>query len=123
MLIAIIAHHTSAGASSECAWYFVAYTFDTTLGLLLTVLLHKAILRLARCWKKRHGLPKGAGGEAEAWYDIIALCGNYGGRARCLFRSAPGGRERGRVVCSRSIARSYMSGAGRRAWTGGRSCG
>lgn len=30
MLIAIIAHRSSA-ASSECAWYFVAYTFDTTL--------------------------------------------------------------------------------------------
>lgn len=103
MLIAIIAHHASA-ASSECAWYFVAYTFDTTLGLLLTLAFHRAVLKLAKLWKKRYGSKAaagssssyspgdvgsppasganaGSGGHApseEHWYDIVALCGQYG---------------------------------------------
>ncbi|GAB4815021.1 hypothetical protein N2152v2_002067 [Parachlorella kessleri] len=75
MLIAIIAHQTATN-TSECAWYFVAYTFDTTLGLLLTIVFHKTILKFAKCWKKRYGLPKAT--VSESWYDVVALCGNYG---------------------------------------------
>lgn len=54
MLIAVIAHSRVASEqTSECSWYFVAFTFDTTLGLALTIGLHKAALRLARWWGER----------------------------------------------------------------------
>ena len=34
------------------------------------------MLQFAKCWKKRYGLPKAT--TTESWYDVVALCGNYG---------------------------------------------
>ncbi|KAL4452727.1 hypothetical protein ABPG75_008389 [Micractinium tetrahymenae] len=54
MLIAVIAHSRVASEqTSECSWYFVAFTFDTTIGLALTIGLHKTALRVARWWGER----------------------------------------------------------------------
>lgn len=75
MLIALLAHHSST-QSSECAWYFVAYTFDTTLGLGLTVAFHKTVIRFAKCWKKRHAARLTV--SSDRWFDIVAQCGDYG---------------------------------------------
>lgn len=95
MLIALIAHNSvDAGASSECGWYAVAFVFDTTVGLLLTICLHKAALRAAHWYGERHsqryGQPlqletaDGGGGTTvaaaagEPWFAALQLCGNYG---------------------------------------------
>lgn len=89
LLIAIIAHaHTPA--VSQCAWYFVAYAFDTTVGVLLTLGLHQFILYKARqrsdppgfdlvpdTGTAQHAQHQGSK-HHEAWYDAIANCGKYG---------------------------------------------
>lgn len=94
MAIAVIAHHESQ-STSQCAWYFVAYTFDTTIGVLLTILLHKATLRMVAAYQQCSGRggDKGSGTgadcdvaaaeagpvpRAETWYDTLLECGNYG---------------------------------------------
>lgn len=79
LIIAILAHHRSA-ATSQCAWYFVAYVFDTSVGLVLTLALHKAALG----WAGRSAAA--AASEAvtkmdssrESWQTVLAECGSYG---------------------------------------------
>ena len=41
LIIAVVASSSTGHATSECAWYFVAYTFDTTLGVTIAILLHR----------------------------------------------------------------------------------
>uniref|UniRef100_A0A7S1SNL5 Uncharacterized protein n=1 Tax=Tetraselmis chuii TaxID=63592 RepID=A0A7S1SNL5_9CHLO len=72
MLIAIVAHFSTAGFSpSECAWYFVVFSLDTSLGVALAITFHKFMLRACRQWgesgRKRSGLAL-----------AIAECGEYG---------------------------------------------
>jgi len=72
MLIAIIAHFsTSDDSPSECAWYFVVFTADTSLGVALAIGLHNAMLRCARRWGD-------AGGKRSELAQAIAECGQYG---------------------------------------------
>ncbi|PRW61104.1 hypothetical protein C2E21_0645 [Chlorella sorokiniana] len=96
MLIALIAQRAATAHSSECAWYFMAFTFDTTLGLLLTILLHKAALRCAAWYGRRAaqrlgseelqpvvGLSSGSsagssGTSGDRWFEVLQACGNYG---------------------------------------------
>ncbi|PRW61577.1 hypothetical protein C2E21_0672 [Chlorella sorokiniana] len=94
MLIALIAHRTVTAQSSECSWYFVAFTFDTTLGLLLTIGLHKAALRGAAWYGRRaaqrlgsdelqpavglSGNASGSGTLGDRWFEVLQTCGNYG---------------------------------------------
>ena len=64
---------------------------DTTIGLLLTIGLHKAALRGARWFGERYGQRYGgsgalepvSGGAAnlahERWFEAMQQCGNYGG--------------------------------------------
>lgn len=83
LVIAIVVHQTTASAS-ECAWYFVAFTSDTTLGVLLTMIFHNAMLKRLKNSKDSigdysspdsHGL---VAGEEESWRVAIAECGDYG---------------------------------------------
>lgn len=76
-----------------CCRYFVAFSFDTTIGLLLTIGLHRAALRGAYWFGARCGprygeasavaVPPGSsGGDAGAggrWFEVLQACGNYGG--------------------------------------------
>jgi hypothetical protein len=87
LLIAIIAHAATEAAASECAWYFVAFTFDTTIGVALTMVLHKAILRQLRNQKglchddNANAFPIDAlppPTEHESWKVAIIDCGQYG---------------------------------------------
>lgn len=105
MLIAVIAYNSvDAEGTSECSWYFVAFTFDTTIGLLLTIGLHKAALRGARWWGERGTRQRGDAAQALApaweeeggsegagsmyapptaaasapWHTVLQECGNYG---------------------------------------------
>lgn len=80
MLIAVIAAHHESGAASQCAFYFFAYTFDTSLGVLLTILLHRGALHIAVLFQQRKGSSSGlAAGStlAEPWYEALLQCGNY----------------------------------------------
>jgi len=47
LIIAILIAHSTTSSVSECAWYFVVYCFDTTLGVLLTLSLHALVKRTA----------------------------------------------------------------------------
>lgn len=101
LLIAIIAHNATDARASECSWYFVAFTFDTSIGVALTMLLHKAILLYLRrdislasletnereslwqdCTSSRDpaaildSLPPPT--ENESWKVAIVDCGKYG---------------------------------------------
>ena len=74
MLIAI---GIASRAVSQCAWYFCAFSVDTTLGVFVTVSLHqllvrKAQQRTAEMWNKS---------ESDSWVVSISECGSYG-RAR-----------------------------------------
>mmetsp|Transcript_23321 Transcript_23321/g.72968 ORF Transcript_23321/g.72968 Transcript_23321/m.72968 type:complete len:191 (+) Transcript_23321:157-729(+) len=55
--------------SSECAWYFVLFTVDTTVGVLVTVSLHN----YAVAWVENTTGVLGA-----RWFDPMGDCGNYG---------------------------------------------
>lgn len=95
LVIAIIVHAVSSTAS-QCAWYAVAFSFDTTLGVALTLGLHAAVL--ARVAVEAKDLPEnhvstdclpqlaaqGQGHQEataprrESWRAAIAACGSYG---------------------------------------------
>ncbi|GMH37478.1 hypothetical protein BSKO_05351 [Bryopsis sp. KO-2023] len=88
MLIAILASvNVRASSSSECSWYFVVYTIDTTIGVSLTILLHRLIIRGAQ-WLQQNRYEKLQPEEdtdsmwkhavQRRWFDYIATCGNYG---------------------------------------------
>lgn len=73
MIIAIIAAHRSATSTSECAWYFVAFTFDTTLGVAVTIALHRGALHTVELIHARRPSPL---------FDAVLECGHYGATAR-----------------------------------------
>ena len=68
IVIAVIAHHATAAAASECSWYFVAFSFDTTIGVALTMLLHRTVLLQLR---KDLSLANLGSNERESWHDAI----------------------------------------------------
>lgn len=82
IIIALVVHQR-ATLTSECSWYFVAFTVDTTAGVLFTIALHSAALRLAE-WHsagvhrplESDSTPVGV--ENEPWSAAIAACGSYG---------------------------------------------
>ncbi|KAK9805878.1 hypothetical protein WJX73_000180 [Symbiochloris irregularis] len=76
---ALVAHFAGMGIAivlatqahvSECAWYFVAFTFDTTLGVAIALGLHTAAVRTARHFTKKE--------KPHPVLLSIAECGNYG---------------------------------------------
>lgn len=71
MIIAIVASHKATVKTSECAWYFVAFTFDTTLGVAITVALHRVCLHAARVANARRATPSHV-------LDALIECGHYG---------------------------------------------
>lgn len=71
---------TGGHTTSECAWYFVAYTFDTTLGVTVAIALHNAVVRWARNMQQTAaatGLSVGLSLQ-WTWTAAIASCGDYG---------------------------------------------
>lgn len=80
LAFSILAHwQTRSQGTSECSWYFVIYTMDTTLGVSLTLMMHEACLRAARS-KLARGLPSDGHlhvENASLWDDLIS-CGQYG---------------------------------------------
>lgn len=83
LLIAIIAHHYSRG-SSECGWYLVVYSIDTTLGVSLAILFHKLIVLVARrhCQDKQQRSRSDEHDEKDEFWDTLAEMGNYGDPVR-----------------------------------------
>ncbi len=71
MIIAIVASHKATVSTSECAWYFVAFTFDTTLGVVITIALHRACLHVARVVNTRRSTPLPV-------LNALIECGYYG---------------------------------------------
>lgn len=67
MSIAIVLASTRV---SECAWYFVAFSFDTTLGVAIALGLHTCAVRSARKMCSRE--------PPNAVLLSIAECGHYG---------------------------------------------
>ena len=76
ILIAMAASSRVGHATSECAWYFVAYSFDTTLGVTLAISLHNAAVRGALRLQDG-GVAAEPSGFRE-WAAVIANCGEYG---------------------------------------------
>ena len=61
------AHHRHV---SQCAWYFVAFTFDTTLGVAIALGLHTAAVKAAKRLVSEE--------PRSPVLISIAECGNYG---------------------------------------------
>ena len=76
ILIAMAASSRVGHATSECAWYFVAYTFDTTLGVTLAIVLHNAAVRGAQQLQESAESFEPTG--IRMWAAVIAKCGDYG---------------------------------------------
>lgn len=74
MLIAMIASAHASSSASQCSWYFVAFTFDTTLGVAITIGIHKAVLWLARNASSAHPKAK--------FLAALVDCGYYGNPIR-----------------------------------------
>eukprot|EP01062_Namystynia_karyoxenos_P082469 TRINITY_DN9299_c0_g2_i1.p2 TRINITY_DN9299_c0_g2~~TRINITY_DN9299_c0_g2_i1.p2 ORF type:complete len:312 (+),score=59.38 TRINITY_DN9299_c0_g2_i1:85-1020(+) len=54
--------------TSECSWYLVVFVVDTTLGVVVTIALHKLIV----AWVRRTRT------KVRRWIDPVADCGKYG---------------------------------------------
>ncbi|KAK9916448.1 hypothetical protein WJX75_002720 [Coccomyxa subellipsoidea] len=72
IFIAILASGNGTGHVSQCAWYFVAYSFDTTLGVAVAVGIHTLAVRL--CSSRAATFPH----IEHHWCRCIAECGEYG---------------------------------------------
>ncbi|CAL8466790.1 g6326 [Coccomyxa elongata] len=72
IFIAILASENGAIRVSQCAWYFIAYSFDTTLGVAAAVGIHTLVVRLcsSRASLFAH--------IENHWCRCIAECGKYG---------------------------------------------
>lgn len=76
LTIALVVSTRSGRTISECAWYFVAFCFDTTLGVSLAVLLHRWFIRLAGALVRPPD-PESAR-VPSGWAYSISHCGDYG---------------------------------------------
>ncbi|DBA99322.1 TPA: hypothetical protein ACH3X3_011928 [Trebouxia sp. C0006] len=72
MIIAVLASRAQAHEVSSCAWYFVAFSFDTTLGVSIAIIFHKAAVKWAKQIASRQGP------EDISWQKALAECGSYG---------------------------------------------
>lgn len=72
IFIAILASKSGATRVSQCAWYFIAYSFDTTLGVAAAIGIHTLVVRL--CTTRAELFPH----IENHWCRCIAECGNYG---------------------------------------------
>lgn len=106
MLIAILAQlRGNKQVTSQCSWYFVTFSVDTTLGVVLVLIMHKVCVRIAKgvvqkwaisCqseWSSSdeddmaedmeqyltgRRLHITAHTDSRLLYESIADCGNYG---------------------------------------------
>lgn len=88
MITAILAAglvHSSR--ASECSWYFVVYSIDTSIGVTLTILLHNLVISTARQLQRNSYSrleattnPVASWGTVvnQRWFDYLARCGYYG---------------------------------------------
>lgn len=72
MVIAVLASRAQAHEVSSCAWYFVAFSFDTTLGVSIAIIFHKAAVKWAKQMASRQGP------DDMSWQKSLAECGSYG---------------------------------------------
>lgn len=68
--------HESLGFSDR---YFVAFSFDTTLGVSIAIAFHKAAVR----WAKQEASQQQP--DSVTWQKTLAECGSYGNAIVCLF--------------------------------------
>uniref|UniRef100_A0A7S0Y9J2 Uncharacterized protein n=1 Tax=Polytomella parva TaxID=51329 RepID=A0A7S0Y9J2_9CHLO len=76
--MALLAHHKAKG-TSECGWYFNVYLFECTLGIVLAIFFHKAMIRTAQLHLAH--LVKSARPLAcynDHWTTLFIESGNYG---------------------------------------------
>ncbi|KAK9840897.1 hypothetical protein WJX84_000898 [Apatococcus fuscideae] len=73
IIIAMLASTASQAQASECAWYFFAFTFDTTLGVAFTISIHKFFVYA--CQK---AIPNCSSGWLQSSLFAVAECGSYG---------------------------------------------
>jgi len=79
LVIAVVASTRGGRETSECAWYFVAFTFDTTLGVALAVAMHRLLVRAAKARLVAAAAADTAGAvKKRSWAATIAVCGDYG---------------------------------------------
>lgn len=71
--------------------YFVAFSFDTTLGVSIAIIFHKAAVKWAKQMASRQGP------DDMSWQKSLAECGSYGERKQfveptydCILMTAPG---------------------------------
>jgi len=89
MLWAILMARYTSQRASECAWYFVVFTVDTSCGMAVALYLHALVLRVVQA----HYAQASSGvelGEVDArlkqapafsvrlWTGAVAMCGQYG---------------------------------------------
>lgn len=88
MITAILAAGTVASSvASECSWYFIVYSVDTSIGVTLTIILHNLVTSTARRIQRNsysrlqaETNPVAAWGHVvnQRWFDYLARCGYYG---------------------------------------------
>ena len=79
LIIAVVASTRGGRETSECAWYFVAFTFDTTLGVALAVAMHRLLVRAAKARLAAAAAADIARAvKQRSWAATIAVCGDYG---------------------------------------------
>ena len=67
MFWSFLMHRMTSDSASQCAWYFIMFTTDTTIGVAVAYLLHMKIIKFAQN-KGRHG---------TCLYHM-GQCGEYG---------------------------------------------
>jgi len=117
IVIALVAHH-AASDSSECSWYMVTFTVDSTLGVLLTVSLHWAVLRIAGS----HSIAPFIHTEMtldrnnkdrqrkQSFWEAIRECGNYGSPAQTWRWAAQTAEWTSCVITARAICGTMVGG-------------
>lgn len=84
ILAAGVVHSSRA---SECSWYFIVYSVDTSVGVSLTILLHNLAVSTARRFQRNsysrlqaNTNPVASWGHVvnQRWFDHLARCGYYG---------------------------------------------
>lgn len=102
LFIAILASASTPVHASECAWYAIAFTFDTSLGLVLTILLHKAAVRVATLIEESPSFFLSAV-SASLVAASITKCGVYGTERPILVWSIQAAEWTTCVVIARAI--------------------
>jgi hypothetical protein len=81
MFWSFIMKHYTVHSASECAWYFIMFSTDTTLGVLAAYLMHSQAVKFARSQGQLDSSEAGEGLEGsriQRWLYYCGNCGEYG---------------------------------------------